>query len=303
MLFRLHAPLPGPLVGSRRARNTLRGVALIQRRTARYGCNQQPTKMDSAAAVDAPPAAERAGDGELPVDVLVLVLLPLVGDAPSLCAAACVARSWRKAAASPRLWTRIGHFRDNAATLTNERLLNLVSRAQHGLQQLNLTGIYKSNLTDEGLAEALRSEQHILLFAANGRPLTGAGIAAALAPSRGRLGKLRVCCVRALPKPESPGAMSVFNEVAFVANCNKTLDELRALLAPDGVMKATAVCSLELDDDVLCTRMCGRKNVCSCGAMYCKSHADRVSECVECEDKVCDACCGSENLCMACAFG
>jgi hypothetical protein len=39
--------------------------------------------------------------------------------------------------------------------------------------------------------------------------------------------------------------------------------------------------------------------------MYCKSHANRVSECVGCEDKVCVACCcpDYEDLCMNCGYG
>ena len=264
----------------------------------------------ASSAAQALPAAEHAGDEEavgdteLPVDVLVLVLLPLAGDVPSLCAAACVATAWRKAAVSPRLWTRIGPFRGNAATLTNEHLQLLVSRAQHGLQQLNLTGIYKSSLNDAGLVAALRHETRIELFAAHGKPLTGAGIAAALAPSRGRLHSLSVSGVCALPQPASAGHMSTAQQDAFVADCNKTVDELRALLAPDGVMHATAVCGLEMADDVLCTRMCSRNNVCSCGAIYCKRHANCVSECEGCGDPVCDACCcpDADDLCMVCGY-
>jgi hypothetical protein len=95
--------------------------------------------MDHAA--DAPPAAERAGDGKLPVDVILLVLLPLRGDMSSLCAAACVARAWRTAASLPRLWKRVGPFRGNAATnLTDARLKLLVSRARRHLHHLNLRG-------------------------------------------------------------------------------------------------------------------------------------------------------------------
>ena len=88
-----------------------------------------------------------------------------------------------------------------------------------------------------------------------------------------------------------------------MADCNKTLDELRELLAPSGVMNATAVCGLEMARGVLCTRMCDRENVCTCGAIYCQPHAKCVLyDCNECDDKVCPACRSNDydNICGAC---
>ncbi len=104
------------------------------------------------------PTDEHAAEVALPADVVLLVLLPLKGDVRSLCATACVARAWCTAAASPRLWSRIGPFRGAAAAhLTDARLANLVARAGGDLRVLILNGIARSSLTDEGfLAAALR---------------------------------------------------------------------------------------------------------------------------------------------------
>ena len=249
------------------------------------------------------PAAEHVGDGELPVELVVFVLLPLKGDVASLCACACVARAWRQAASLHRLWTRIGPFRPNAAaSLTNERLKLLVSRARRGsLKQLDLRGISKSSLDDEGLAEALQHEKRIRMFTASGSPLTGAGIAAALAPSRGSLRELRVCGVGAVPEPASAGAMSAIQYDAFLDNSNKALDDLRALLAPESLLDATAVCEV-ITGNVVCTRMCDDKNSCECPAAYCKRHADRVFDCQNCGGAVCESCCSNfgDGVCDEC---
>jgi hypothetical protein len=245
------------------------------------------------------------GGGELPVDVLLLVLLHLQKDMPtlmaSLCAAACVARSWRTAASTPRLWTRIGPFRGNAAAnLTDERLKLLVSRARHHLQHVDLRNISKACLTDEVLAAALRREKRIFTFCANGKPLTGAGVAAALAPSSGRLRQLLVRGVRALPKPESAGRMSSIQQDAFLVNCKQPLARLRALLAPEGSMKATAVCQASTGNK-MCTRLCDNESACECGATYCMLHTDRVGSCGNCVDPICERCTSfAEDLCDGC---
>lgn len=247
---------------------------------------------------------ERAGGIELPVDVLRLVLLPLKDDMASLCAAACVARAWRQAATWPRLWSRIGRFRGNAAAnLTNARLKQIVSRARRGLRHLDLRGLSSktSNLTDKGLAEALRRQKRILSFRANGGLLTGAGIAAALVPSSGRLRKLLVCGVRALPRSASTGSMSSAQQEAFLDACLDSALALRDLLAPDGYLNATAVCDAVMDGNVLCTRMCDETSVCWCEAVYCKCHAGCIFECEGCDNTVCERCCSfSSEICNDC---
>lgn len=253
-------------------------------------------------------AGEAVGDGELPVELVVLVLRHLKDDMPSLmstlCAAACVATTWREAASLPRLWTRIGPFRGNAAAnLTNARLQQLISRARRGLRHLNLQGIAKSSLTDAGLAEALRHEKRLFSFCANGGPLTGAGIAAALAPSRGRaLRTLLVCTVRARPKLSSAGRMSSDQVDTFLADCNETMGELRALLVPGGSMNVTTVCDV-MTGNVLCTRMGKDEDTCRCGATYCKVHAKSVYTCMGCSEPICKRCSMFRGpLCDDCAL-
>jgi hypothetical protein len=256
-----------------------------------------------ATAAELPDESEAVGDGELPADVLVLVLLPLKGDMSSLCASACVARAWRKAASSPRLWMNLGPFLGNAAAnLTDARLALLVSRARRHLLHLNLQGISKSGLTDEGVAEALRREKHIQIFAANGVPLTGAGIAAALAPSRGRLRTLYVNGVRALPKPVSAGRLSSDQLNTLLADCNKKMGELRALLAPGASLNATTVCKVMLEGHVYCTRMGKNEDTCRCGATHCKFHAKSMFTCEECFQPTCERCSSYGGLiCEDCA--
>ena len=263
----------------------------------------------ASSAAHALPAAEHAGDeeavgdGELPVDVLFLVLLPLKGDMASLCAAACVARAWRKAASSPRLWMNLGPFPGKAAAnLTDARLKELVSRARRCLVHLNVRSISTSSLTDEGLIAALRRETHIQIFAANGGPLTGAGIAAALAPSRGSVRTLYVCGVRALPKPASAGRMSSNQLNTLLADCKKKLGELRALLAPGASMNATAVCDV-MEGNAFCTRMGKTEDTCRCGATYCKFHAKGTFTCEECFQPTCERCASDFGpICVDCEF-
>jgi hypothetical protein len=149
--------------------------------------------------------------------------------------------------------------------------------------------------------KALRREKRILSFWANGDPLTGAGVAAALAPSSGRLRKLLVCGVRALPRSASTAAMSSVQQEAFLVACVESALELRELLAPNGYLNVTAVCDAASSRNVLCTRMCDEKRVCWCEAIYCKRHADCVYKCCECDDTVCERCCSFEgDLCNDC---
>ena len=247
---------------------------------------------------DAAPPDERASEVELPADALALVLRPLTGDVRTLCAAACVARAWRTAAAEPSLWAHIGPLhglaRDN---LTDARLADLVARARGGLRGLNLTGIATSSLTDAGLAAALRHESHILSFAVSGKPLTGAGIAAALAGSRGRLQTLRMSGARAAPPPR--GDASPTERVAFQNSCDDALVELRALLAPGGAMTAVTACEI-------CRRMCSRVRECAnCSVVFCKAHAEYcMGFCDGCGSLVCDECLDESiyHVCRDCDF-
>ena len=202
----------------------------------------------------APPAAEHASRCELPPDVLAFILQPLLGDVASLCAAACIARAWRDAVASPLLWTRIGPLPPAAAArLTDARLIQLVGRAQGGLQHLDLSDVSGCCLTNAGLFAALRRES-LLSFAANGEPLTGSGIVAALAGgSRGRVRELRVCGVPAIAPAFADG--HYLDDHVHWLGCMCTLNALNGLLAPGGVLDASAPCGLTM----MCRqRLCAR---------------------------------------------
>lgn len=247
---------------------------------------------DTAAAPPSPDA-EPPGNVELPRDVLPLVLLPLKGDVASLCAAACVSRAWRGAVTFPRLWTHIGPFSGGfGARLTDARLMQLVARARGGLQVLKLTNISRSSITDAGLAAALGNTSRLRVFAANGMPLTGAGIAAALAGSQGRMRKLRVCGVRAAPAVDDGDMPRDSWEAALGA--------LHALLAPDGEIDAAEFCNMAAYDYRLdgprCARMCTGDDGCyNCEAMCCSAHKARVQNCLNCIGAICD-CCRSQEV-------
>ena len=204
--------------------------------------------MHSPPRVASTAAPKGAVNVALPIDVLVLVLQPLKGDVSSLCAAACVARAWCDAAALPALWARIGPLPPAAAAqLTDARLERMVARARGGLQHLDLStsrfedDAVMSCVTVAGLVAALRHESQLLSFVANGDPLTGAGIAAALASCHGRVQHLDVCGVRALAAPA--GGVPRDERAAFRASCKATLKALRALLAPGRSLGAVTICA------------------------------------------------------------
>ena len=100
--------------------------------------------------------AEPAPWDSLPRDALVRVLRQLDSHVPSLCAAACVARAWRDAAAEPSLWARPqGLWWRAAERLTEERLEALVARARGGLERLDLRGA--RFIEDDGREAALQA--------------------------------------------------------------------------------------------------------------------------------------------------
>jgi hypothetical protein len=129
----------------------------------------------------------------LPRDALVLAFAPLAGDVQSLCAAACVARAWRDAAAEPRLWTRIVC---RGRKLKGEHLAWLVARAQGGLERLELGRT--SDISDLDLYTALQQPHaltHFTLRKCSPFGPTGQGVVGALASRRGQLRFLQLCDV------------------------------------------------------------------------------------------------------------
>lgn len=97
---------------------------------------------------------------------VALVLANLAGDVPSLCAAACVSRAWRAAAAAPALWTRLERLPPAAARrLNTERLIWLVARAAGGLERLDLSGA--DGVGDAGLDTALQQPHALTHFVAD----------------------------------------------------------------------------------------------------------------------------------------
>jgi hypothetical protein len=89
----------------------------------------------------------------VPELVAELVLRHRAGDVPTLlCAAACVARAWRAAAAEPHLWRDLRWGRA-AGRLTDERLASLVARSAGGLTSMEPFP-KDTVVTDFGVADA-----------------------------------------------------------------------------------------------------------------------------------------------------
>ena len=238
---------------------------------------------------------------ELPCEVISLILSSL--NDPSKCAAACLARAWRDAAASPHLWKTVGVFPGTALRLTDAGLASLVRRSAGGLTHLRLPSA--SSITREGLAAAMTPRQEKLkAVLAYGNSISGADIAAALATYRGRLRKLKVCGIRAVAvRPDVP-LEEVEEEIAFAfwASCNDAIGALLALLAPEGKLDAIAVCDQDADTDTLvCARLCTIEHKCeNCETACCKKHAVNViTECVRCGGFYCDECTEGE-VCYPC---
>lgn len=216
---------------------------------------------------------------ELPCEVISLILSSL--NDPSKCAAACLARAWRDAAASPHLWKKVGVFPGAVVRLTDAGLASLVKRAAGGLKQLYLPKVCL--ITREGLAAALTPRQNKLsVVQASRNSISGADIAAALTTYRGRLRKLKVCGIRAVTLP--PDGV-VTDQTGFRASCNNVIGALRALLVPGGDLDAEAVCVVEV-----CARLSTREGTCSCGVVFCKVHAGRMNNCMGCGKRICDDC-------------
>ncbi len=172
---------------------------------------------------------------ELPPEVMRIILAKHAGDVATLCAAACVSRSWHAAALEPRLWWKID-TRSGAATVaavfTDERLALLVRRAcgvdaggkARSLSALDVSGA--TELTLRGVLKALLEPRN-----AAGAPLL--------------LGALHQLCVR-----------NVRCSVMDCAHAAKRLSELRSLVAPSP--KGAGARGLDVSAVKGCTReLCG----------------------------------------------
>jgi hypothetical protein len=180
----------------------------------------------------------------LPVDVLRRVLLPYAGDASTLCAAACVATTWRDAATlTPSLWRQLRLQRATLECLTDERLVRLVARAGGELEQLSGLFLPDTRVTVRGVAAALR----------------------------GHDGKLTQLIVRGVKRDAEDGASAADVEAllrSFLRNNCAYLD-----------LDGCAFCCGLNEEDKPCGRLCSRRHdtVCDeCDIVYCQVCAERA---------------------------
>lgn len=234
-------------------------------------------------------------------DEVALVLAYLAGDVPSLCAAACVARAWREAAAAPALWLRLAHMPSRVTLRLNaERLASLVARSVGGLERLDVSGAV--SLSDDDLEAALRQPHALTHLTADGcSMLSAARVEAALASRRGFIAELRVVGLSAGPAlpTELPDDLDEREWVAvtFWNWCYRVQNALRALLAPDGVLDGEGLCDGRQNFHPS-TLLCGAKEECGkCYKTLCLRHREEA----EVEFKNCDAC--GNSFCHSCVVG
>jgi hypothetical protein len=235
---------------------------------------------------------------------VALVLANLAGDVPSLCAAACVSRAWRTAAAAPALWTRLERLPPAAARrLNTERLIWLVARAAGGLERLDLSGA--DGVGDAGLDTALQQPHALTHFVADSdcSMLSASVVAEALASRSGHLLQLTVAGVAV--GPETPWDEDSDDEReraadAFMIASDEVIDALRALLAPGGVLDGDQMC--EGRDRELCIFLCGLNSTCAkCKTALCADHEKELfADCTVCGKPFCGNYCMHGEVCDAC---
>ena len=239
-------------------------------------------------------------------DQIALVLAQLEGDVPSLCAAACVARAWRVAAAVPALWARLARLPPAAAQrLNDDRLGALVARAAGGLQHLDVSGAV--HLSNDGLETALRQPHALTRFEAEfACSLTVDRVAAALASRTGHLVRLSVTGLAigpVAPVLERRWYRTERSQPelrAFYQQARAVQAALHALLAPDGVLIGEDCC--EGVDGQPCAVLCAPSDACgNCGNALCEDHAEEMFvECTGCGLPFCNDHCICDDTCESC---
>ena len=234
---------------------------------------------------------------------VALVLARLAGDVPSLCAAACVSRAWRAAAAAPALWLRLERLPSEAAgRLNTERLIWLVARAAGGLERLDLSGA--DGVGDDSLDAALQQPHALTHFVADSdcSLLSASVVAEALASRSGHLLQLTVAGVAV--GPETPWDEDSDDEReraadAFIIASDDVLDALRALMAPGGVLDGDHMCE---GDGELCIFVCGLSSTCAkCKRALCADHEKELfADCTACDKPFCGNYCMHGEVCDAC---
>ena len=145
-----------------------------------------------------------------------------------LCLAACVARAWRTAAASPQLWRRPLLPRD--ARVTNAQLLRIVNRCGAHLQELDVSCCV--GMTLQGVLEALRGAPRLSALRVRGVELEETTTEEA---RDGAWAALRACL---RDDEASQGALDVLE----LATCGEVLPQPREPLAATSA--PTSTCAL-----------------------------------------------------------
>jgi hypothetical protein len=245
---------------------------------------------------------------QLSVTVIALLLACLVGDVASLCAAACVARAWRDAAATPSLWVRLDGLKIRCMErLTDSRLQSFVARALDagGVTSLRL---FRTPVTDEGLLQALSQQQQpVLHFTAgaafhSSNKLTGKGIATALKRSGGHLQTLKVSGLPPLGAPEQEDIVRQHGASSRVALLNarrEVLSELLSLMAPGCSLDATGFCAEDVEHPenkaitYTCGILCDPGHACHdirCRKLVCFAVPFHSASCDWCNHSFCNDC-------------
>jgi hypothetical protein len=247
--------------------------------------------------------AQPDGVAALSSDEVALVLAHLAGNVRALCAAACVSRAWREAAARPALWVHLRRVPTRVAErLDAERLTSLVARAAGGLERLDVFGAV--NLSDADLEGALQQPHALTRFVAENSSLTG--IAAALASRRGLILQLGVVGLSAGPLTRwfdrrreqeyhygwrDTEEQRERDTEAFNIACGEVLNALSALMAPGAELDGEQTCEGHNEPDArgLCNIICGSDNSCGkCRRAICRYHEHgQFFACLRCATPFC----------------
>jgi hypothetical protein len=247
------------------------------------------------------------------VTIIILVLSRLVGNISTLCAAACVSRAWRVAAATPSLWVRIGPMPKAARQRLNDaRLQSMAVRAADagGFTALELNG---TSVTDDGLKQALRQQRRVLTSFITSLPspgndnrsrMTGSGVAAALKRFRGHLRVLNVGGLQSLDAKEQEDILGKPEAALHTARC-RVLRALRKSMAPECSLDVSGYCAAACthgQQTYKCGILCTPQNACaSCKTMRCNVE-HHLTTCEECLKLFCRRCFSDFGpVCEGCA--
>ena len=190
----------------------------------------------------------KAGKKQYALSVVLVerVLSFCAGDVKTLCAAACVSRAWRDAAADPAPWRSLQLMSARCRALLNPKLLRALLERSRGadLETLDVSDCMQLTVRD-------------ILKALNGRRVTHS---------------LLVSGVRIDNRLVRPAVG------LDVTRWRETVARMHSVLAPGTRVDAIGMCGSDDQHGYICTRLCRDEHCHICGTLYCSSCMPRLEE-------------------------